>query len=294
VNKRTDTNFMMWARTLFVAVVFSVVANAACAQGSPGWFGSTSWFDWSDFRTNVSARVFIARLESGSFRTNAGEVDLKNAFGFSNDPEPFRELLGELYIDRLGFRFAIEDTRRFSGLNDDNPNRLSVLDVGSNRVGVDVDLIRFPSFRMGVDADYQANFPKLWDRRSSSTDLFAQYSGSNPITAGLHCRALPGRIRQIPVTLEGRIRFPVSLNQDKQARVTEIELSGGLRPSVWSTSVLGHSTFAVAVELGFRLTDLNMTMSNASVYEGGSTLGLSDVTLKARWSGAFLQVALFY
>ncbi len=292
-----STNVKLWSGLLCVLVVFACLSDAA--WGGPSWFGSTSWFDWSDFRATAYGRVFIAKLESGSLRSNAGDVDLKNALGMSDHPEPFRELFVELYVDRLGLRWVLEQNREFRGTLDANSDAVSVLDLSTNRVGLDIDLIRFPYFRLGVNADYQADKPKLWDRRSSLGQNFVQYEGARPITVGLQARALPLRIREVPLTVESRVRFPVPLNKilggHDETRITEFELAGGLRPAVWHTSVFGHSTFSASFEVGYRLTDMNMTMINNATYSSlVDAVVPSDVTLKARWSGVFFQVALFY
>ncbi len=294
---RISKTCSMWALTLCVLAGLSCLAGAACAEGPPSMFGSTSWFDWSDFRANACGRVFLAKLQSGSLRTAAGEFDLKSDFGFKDDPEPFKELFAELYIDRLGLRLSVEESQKFIGALDAVPGQASALNIGCIRLGGDIDLLRFPYFRFGVNGDFQGTKPSLQDQRSISGETF-KYKGNYPITAGFQCRALPGRIRQIPITLEGRVRFPVvvpTVNSKDPSKITEFEVSGGLRPSVWETSMFGHSTFAASVELGYRLTDLNMTVSGSPTVDGqGNVVGAADVTLKARWSGAFLQVALFH
>ncbi|MEW6348153.1 MAG: hypothetical protein AB1646_03770 [Thermodesulfobacteriota bacterium] len=290
MNERKSTNVRFWSGLLCALMVL------AC-QGNVAW-GQSSWFDWSDFRATTHARVFLAKLDAASLRSNAGEVDLKKALGISDGIAPFREFFGELYIDRLGFRWYLEDDRAFSGTLDTNLDSVSTLDLSAKRVGLDIDVIRFPYFRLGVSADYTADRPKLWDRRSLDGQYFAQYTGPHSVTAGLHARALPLRIKEVPVTLESRVRFPVPLGRalgDKdETRITEFELAGGLRPAVWETSLFGHATFSASLELGYRWSDMKLTINDAMAYNGTNALVPSDVTLKARWSGAFFQVALFY
>ena len=67
-----------------------------------------------------------------------------------------------------------------------------------------------------------------------------------------------------------------------EARVTEWEVSAGLRPAVWHTSLYGFSTFSMGLEAGFRSTYLDMTLDDAKW------------AVKAHWQGLFVQVGLYY
>jgi hypothetical protein len=67
-----------------------------------------------------------------------------------------------------------------------------------------------------------------------------------------------------------------------EARVTEWEVSAGLRPAVWHTSLYGFSTFSMGLEAGFRSTYLDMTVAD------------DKWAVKAHWQGLFVQVGLYY
>jgi hypothetical protein len=68
--------------------------------------------------------------------------------------------------------------------------------------------------------------------------------------------------------------------RDRQARITEWQISGGIRPAIWETSHFGHTSFSVFVEGGFRQTYL--------------TIETPDVDFKARWQGAFIEFGMAF
>ena len=107
------------------------------------------------------------------------------------------------------------------------------------------------------------------------------------MTIGLHATAIPGRIRGIPLIAQARIRIPMPLisqlmKAGGEAKVTEWEVSAGLRPAVWHTSLYGFSTFSMGLEAGFRSTYLDMTVIDGKW------------AVKAHWQGLFVQVGLYY
>ncbi len=78
------------------------------------------------------------------------------------------------------------------------------------------------------------------------------------MTLGFHARAIPVHIREIPFTIQARFRFPMPLvNRQAESKITDWEISGGLRPAVWDTSLYGHATFSFDIEAGFRSVSLD-------------------------------------
>ena len=282
------------AAPLLLLALFGVLlsANVCTAGDGPSLWGSSMWFDWSDYRATVGLRVFLARLTSGSLEENGTDVDLLTAHGMTNDPEPFREILVELYVDRLGLRFSVEEDNTFKGRVGGAPGdiipRSSELETSTGRLGVDVDLIRYPFLRLGIDYDLYLGNIKLLDRKSSDPTRWTAFSvqGREPMTIGVHGMAIPFRVRGVPVTVQARARFPIPLVQkDQDAKITDWEISGGLRPAIWETSLYGHSTFAVALNGGFRSVNLE-----TDLLSGDSR----SAQLKARWQGAYIELGLAF
>jgi hypothetical protein len=287
----------------FAALFFS--AGASEAQEAT-WWGSPRWFDWSDFRASANARLFFARLQSAKITQGGAEFDLK-AFPYSlSNPEVIREALFELYIDRLGLRWHMQDHafHTFQGALES----VNELRGGGSRFGVDLDVIRYPFFRMGADFDYtlaEPTFSSAFVLLNGVPTLIGvpnptpppaiiatpvEYRSVNPMTIGVHATAIPGRIREIPIIVNARARFPIPfLKQNPDAKVTDWEVSAGLRPSIWQTSLYAHTTFAVDLEGGFRSVDLNF---DATPDAAGSTI--KSISIKARWQGAFVQVGLAF
>jgi hypothetical protein len=196
----------------------------------------------------------------------------------------------QLYVDRLGLRVHVNpslfDASRSSALWDQAPE----LKLGLFRAGLDLDLIRYPSAAFGLNFDY--NFS---DVKFSSID-----TTSNPIdndlvpakidlevegamTLGLHGRVIPIRIKDVPFELQGRVRSSFFKRAD-QARTLDWEVQGGLRPAIWDTSFLGHSTFSISLKAGYRSTYLEFHMQSS-----GETAELS-----AHWQGPFAEIQLIY
>lgn len=268
--------------------------------------GSGSWFDWSDFRAYAGARASLVSLVHASIKRDDREFDLKNkTYGFTKNPEPIREVWGVLYIDRLGLRVHVDSTRFLGSATGQNQNNfVSELRVPTTRLGLDLDVIRYPYVRIGGNFDYQIGQVQFIDRTEpylanpSQANLEVAYRFDQPITVGVHGRAIPFRLREIPFTIQarGRVSLPF-LNRPKEARLTDIEISGGLRPNIWDTSLLGLSTFSISLEVGYRWIDLDakalLDQSINSPFIIIPSLP-PDATLKARWQGAFIQAALFF
>jgi hypothetical protein len=172
--------------------------------------------------------------------------------------------------------------------------KISELDMSTNKLGVDLDIIRYPFARAGVNFTYHLERVKFQDRRNPNANLWYQYTGSQPLTIGVHGRAIPVRVRDVPVTIQARLRIPVPfVHRPTEAKVTEWEISGGLRPSIWSTSLFGHSTFSFGIEGGYRVTYLKMFAEELPRDPGNPASG-AETHVTARWSGAFIQAILVY
>jgi hypothetical protein len=119
------------------------------------------------------------------------------------------------------------------------------------------------------------------------------------MTIGLHAKALPGRIRQVPVVMQARARFPVPyLNRPYETKITDLEISGGLRPSVWETSLLGHNTFGVSLMGGYRSITMDTTLGRDSIAPNDPLPSIElfpeRVEIKARWEGPFVEFGLIF
>jgi hypothetical protein len=291
------------AWTVLASILFGLVAvlpfPSVSHAGDASWWGSSAWWDWSDFRGAVGARVFLARLASATVTKNGVDLDLKGAgYGFDNEPDPFDEVWGILYIDRLGFSFHAEENTFRGRSSTDINSPIAELEFSSSRLGLDLDLIRYPFFRFGIDYDYYLNDVKFLDpldKNGKPIEATAapRYTGVAPMTLGFHARAIPAHIREVPFTIQARFRFPMPLvNRQSESKITDWEISGGLRPAVWETSLYGHATFSFDIEAGFRSVSLDANpRTNSSVPAGISS---SDINLKARWQGAFFQVGVFF
>jgi hypothetical protein len=339
--------------------LLAVAPPNVSAQESSSWWGSNYWFDWTDFRANASFRVYIPKLISGSVKRvnlngdytvgGISDSDLTSGYNFDPDPDFFREFLFELYIDRLGLRIVLDEEQVFKGMlgnhiypsfttgspsPDSNHYRMSLLKADTERIGFDIDIIRYPFLRMGVDFDYNLSPLKFVDRKEAwlqwrtiklsstvgetwpyrdGTTYWGPYFspvyhlvGYNAFTVGVHGKAIPMRIREIPVTLNGRLRVPMPwinqwLNVANDTRVFDWEVSAGIRPAVWNMSTFGLSSFSVGLEVGFRSQSIeaNMQLENFSWVEGGPPPEIPvsfkySNTLKAHWQGVFGQLSIAY
>lgn len=282
---------------VILAVLAALVVSAGAAEAQEAtWWGSSSWFDWSDFRGSANGRLFFARLVSASITKDGKNFDLKSGdFSMGSDPEVIREAWFELYIDRLGLRFHVQDHQFHSDFGS-RPNNvagpgISNLHFGSVRLGADLDLIRYPFFRSGINFDYSMELATFQDQSGNAE---VKFSSSRPMTIGLHATAIPGRIRDIPIIIEARGRFPIPFyKQNPEVKLTDWEIAGGLRPSIWQTSLYGHTTFAFGVEAGFRSVQVDMDMTPTDV-PLGLAITPSQINLKATWQGAFVQLGLSF
>jgi hypothetical protein len=279
-----------------MALMWPCASNAQ----SFSWWGSNQWFDWSDYRGAVGARYYFTKLTSGTVDLPGAlgitDKDLTgNVFGLPKNPDAFNELWAILYIDRLGLRFSI-DTQNFYGRPTPRPvpslppSGRWELKVDNSRIGIDLDLVRFPFLRLGLNYDYTFSDAKFLREEGSRT----VYQSTGPMTIGLHGVVMPGRIRDIPVIGQARLRFPVpGVKRKCESRVTDWEISGGLRPSIWETSVLSATTFAVGLEAGYRAVDFDMKGERSENALTGFE-NSPQVELKAHWEGPFVQIEIVY
>lgn len=314
------------------------------AQGTPSWWGSDRWWDWTDYRASVGVRFAVPQLVSGSVTWKGRDHDLMatadaEGFNFVRTPDFFKEGWFTLYVDRLALRAHFEEDHRFRGLigtgvytpvlsipaeypggiidpttgTIQDPERFSELDLGWTRFGLDLDLIRYPHLRAGINMDRHYESCAFIDRQGiTGTTLqnifvydpamgkaywvyWADYDNDPryyttkqvPVTIGIHGKAVPGRIRGIPLTAEARVRIPMPFLSDitgakRVAKVTDWEVSVGLRPNIWNTSLYAISSFAMGLDVGYRSTYLDMSS------------GDDDWQVKAHWHALFVQVGLYY
>jgi len=147
---------------LFVIGVTVVYPGTAVAQGLSSWWGSAAWWDWSDYRAIAGVRIILPRLASGHVTNGNFSYNLTDSsLGVTSDPQPVAEVWGELYVDRLGLR-VIGESYTFTGRADNPPNtplasfdyRIATLQVDLSRFGLDLDFVRYPFFKFGVNADW--------------------------------------------------------------------------------------------------------------------------------------------
>jgi len=339
------------APVVLLAGCILLSSPAMCdSQGFPSWWGSDRWWDWSDFRGSAGLRFLMPKLVSGTVKWVNNESDLLGSYNYDDRPSGsnfqarpnnyFMEGWFTLYVDRLALRAHFEEDHKFNGMigtqsfapwqvsrlnpsygsSIDDPQRFSELSVGWTRFGLDLDLVRYPFLRAGINFDRHFEsciFIYRQDIYRASLDIYSTYDpswalsvpvfvanyedalGGNdetakklttrqpPLTIGLQATAIPGRIYGIPVTAQARFRVPMPfiyklLQAGAEARITEWEVSAGARPNVWQTSLYGYATFAMGIEAGFRSTYLDMSTNDGKW------------AVKANWQSAFVQVGLYY
>ncbi len=313
---------------LFLAVsVLSLYPSQTHAQAMPSWLGGGRIWDWSDFRGNVGFRMYMPKLISGTAKFGSNEYDMLGSGNFSYLPQPdfFKEGWFILYIDRLALRANFEEDHRFRGVvgerifahpnyggprTQTNPMRISEMDLGWTRFGIDLDVFRLPFLRAGINFDRHFESVILVSRQDVDTINFSLKDPNEgfdrkynpfipdrigekltthqpPVTLGVHAFASPGRLFGIPLTGQARARFPFPFltkitGEPAEARITEWEVCVGLRPNIWNTSLYGYSSFAMGIDVGFKSTYLDMDSGD----------GVWNV--KAHWQGPYVQVGLYY
>jgi hypothetical protein len=302
---------------LFVVVCLTLSATPSYSQDSSSWFSSGTWWDWSDYRATMRYRYFAPRLVSGYLKRPSGgqlkEFDLlsSTSHNFDPQPEPFNSFMFQLQVDRLGLRLTVDEDLIFRGTFSD-PNRpdphgklgffrISELDLSSSRAGLSLDIIRYPFLRAGIDFEYNfsgvsflvnsgyAN-PDYYDVNGNPVgfkepiDHFRSTNG--PASLGLHLFAIPARVREVPLTVQGKILFAFPYwnkiwGIEHESRMFEWEVAAGARPAVWDASAFGLSTFSLGIEAGFRSVTLDAEFNDY-------------VSTHAQWQGPFFQIALYY
>ena len=270
------------------------------SQDLSSWFSSGTWWDWSDYRFKIEYRYFVPRLVSGSVSQNGTDYDLlasagadasSGGYNFDPQPTPFNSALLQLQVDRLGLRLRVDEDIIFRGIHnksfDSNgieSRKMSELDLSSTRLGLDLDLVRYPFLRCGVDFDYNVNPLTFMDDKPDINTRF--YKSASPATLGLHVFAIPARIREVPIIVNAKIGVPFPYwkqitSAEFEVRMLEWEVMAGARPSVWDFSAFGHSTFSVGIEAGFRSVAIDADLSKSA-------------SLKAQWQGPFFQFGIYY
>jgi hypothetical protein len=238
-------------------------------------------------------------LVSGSIRRNdpstgqLNEYDLlagwnsdpnQGGYNFDSQPSPINSALFQLQVDRLGLRLRVDEDLIFRGMHGEGSTLgLSELDMSSTRLGIDLDLVRYPFLRCGVDFDFNVN-PLTFQDDKPYPNRF--YKSASPATLGLHVFAIPARIREVPIIVNARIGFPFPYwkqitSAQFEVRMLEWEVMAGARPSVWDFSAFGHSTFSVGIEAGFRSVAIDADLSKSA-------------SIKAQWQGPFFQFGIYY
>jgi hypothetical protein len=284
----TATRVAVHVCFVFVLAGILISPNITIAQEIPSWWGSSAWFDWSDYRFTLGSRIFLTKLSTGSVIKGDTEYSLLGPLGVTSELQTFNEVWGIFYIDRLGIRGNAE-THSFWGRSD-NPNdqRSSELEANFSRVGVDLDLIRYPIFKFGINGDYQFNPVVFRDRSDPVVGVGVgefPYQSKEPWTLGIYGQALPVRVRDVPIIAHARFRFPMPFMSSNMARITDWEIGAGVRPSIWETSMFGHATFSFGIEAGYRSINLDMRATATDQF-----ISSNELELKARWEGAFFQV----
>ena len=277
---------------LFVMVCLCFTPSTSHSQDLSSWFSSGTWWDWSDYRFKMEYRYFVPRLVSGTFSHDGQDYDLlapatglaDGGYNFDSQPTPINSALFQLQVDRLGLRLRVDEDLIFRGMHGETNNLgLSELDMSSTRLGIDLDLVRYPFLRCGVDFDFNVNPLTFMDDKPDPNRF---YKSASPATLGLHVFAIPARIREVPIIVNAKIGFPFPYwkqitSAQYEARMLEWEVMAGARPSVWDFSAYGHSTFSVGIEAGFRSVAVDAALSDST-------------SLKAQWQGPFFQFGIYY
>ncbi len=277
-------------------------------------------------------------LNSGTFTRGNIEHDLLaddpglgnipgKGYNFQKHPNYFSEGWFQLQVDRLALRLVVEEDRIFRGVlgyaNPGTPTansrnfsghfRVSELDFSASRLGLDLDVLRYPQFRFGFNFDFHLNGIQFNDAKLSylvpypvpntnpqayayGLTNYGDLSSSEPLTLGFQALAIPGRIKEVPIILTARARFPMPFQQQafglqSPANITDWEVTAGLRSSIWDTSPYKFATFSLAAELGFRSTYVDASLAdNSKIYD----TNYSSFNVKAKFSGPFIQMSLYY
>ena len=293
-------------------------------------------------------------LNSGTLTRNGREFDLPSnghadataqseigGYNFQRQPNYFSEGWFQLQVDRLGLRLVAEEDRIFRGVlgqtyprqtpfrlpKGDSPGgsvsnhfRVSAIDFSATRLGLDLDVIRYPQFRFGFNTDVHLNGVQFDDYKFARLDPYVvqqirvdgvdytdwayvisnygDLTSSEPLTIGFQALAIPARIKEVPIILTARARFPMPFmkqvfGMQYPANITDWEVTAGLRPSVWETSAYKFATFSLAVEGGYRSTYVDADLYNQNKLNLDSNY-VSASNVKAKFSGAFIQMSIYY
>jgi len=260
-------------------------------------------------------------IQSGVFQLQVDRLGLRLAV---EENYVFQGVIGSVVFGASG---AINATTAPTAGTTDDYIRGSKLSLSSTRLGFSLDLLRNPFMRAGIDFDYSISPVTFLDRKYATATVQAgtntteqdkythhgtppyyflkyqdlpitalggaqSYGSGNPLTIGLHMYAIPGRIREIPITVQAKIDFPMPFmtsvfNVPYPANIFQWEASVGVRPSVWDASAFGLSTFSAGIEAGFKSVNLNASFPEWH-YQTPSA------SVKAQWQGAFFQVGMYY
>ena len=298
---------------LFACCAIGLMTPAmSSAQSDAPLFSAAPAFDWSDYRATAKGRLFLARLDSLSISgTNFG-TEITGQY-LSNDTQLFKQIVGTLYVDRLGLRICAEQAT--VGGRDEisrNYHHYPELDIGPTRLGLDLDIIRYPFLKLGCNLDVGLQGVTLRHFRlnpagPAQTVQKAEYRSDAPITIGIHAQAIPFRLKEVPAIFMARVRCPISflegafsavglkqLAEVSKVKVFDWEVSAGLRPAVWETSFFGHSTFSFAIEVGYRGYFVDTPLTSLPLPPPFTNTFPPTLDMRARWQGVFFQAQAFF
>lgn len=311
---------------MFVAcVAMGLMAPVkSCAQSDAPVVVPVPEFDWSDYRGTASGRLFLAKLSSINISgPNGGSGSSffdgsKIGSYLTDDIQLFKEIIGTLYVDRLGLRVCAEEATIEGRHETEAPitgsdRRYPQLDIGPTTIGFDLDIIRYPFVKLGCNIDYGLHGLRLKNLRPVAANAIqeAEWRSDGPLTIGLHAQAIPFRVKEVPAIFVARVRAPFpyleqvsnalglqQLAQIAKVKVLDWEVSAGLRPAVWDTSTFGHSTFSFAIELGYRSYTVDTPLRALHLPNLGDPRIIppypQQLDLHAQWQGAFFQGAVYY
>ncbi|MFH0958005.1 MAG: hypothetical protein V1897_04800 [Pseudomonadota bacterium] len=337
---------------LFVMVCLCFSPSNSHSQDLSSWFSSGTWWDWSDYRFKVEYRYFVPRLTSGSVSRNGTDYDLLasatgpnstgGGYNFDPQPTPFNSAVFQLQVDRLGLRLAVEEDVIFRGIigsvpfnssSSSGPNdyiRVSELDLSSTRVGMALDLIRYPFVRGGIDFDWNVNSFTFSDKKLAVNSVWSPSTstvskrflstdpGAPPPEAGYYLLEYQDVTNY--VYGQGPNRFNKSSSGPATiglhvfaipARVREVPIIAQAKINFpfpyWKQITSAQYEVRILeweVMVGARPSVWDFSAFGHSTFSAGIEAGFRSVTidaalpnatsLKAQWQGPFFQVGLYY
>lgn len=215
------------------------------------------------FRGEIKARAIYLFPQKQEFSNPelGFATDLESDLGF-NDEGGVIELMARAQIGRFSVRAQYDEwLETFKSAN-------GHLNWPVYRMGLDVDLYNNAAFRFGVNCDINWDEPILSAAVPNQRTFSIEWD--RPMTAGLYVSYNPFGYGSIALSLDSRVRWPISAN----SRITEFEIAGGLKGP---TTVTGAS----ALRGGWRYTSIELRKGN-------------NFELDIVWSGIFAEYVYMY